>query len=374
LGLRARVIVIVVVTVFVTNLGWGLSRNRTDAATRQADARSHALQLARALAGPCSVPLATRQIEDLDAILARFADEQDWGRLDLVEVAIVDTEGAIVAHTDPQRFGAWLDDPFSADAQADDQPHSERFVADGEPRLRVSMPIVSGVRWGTVIATVSLSRVERRIRESRETVLTTSLLLAAVLTLVLFFVLDRANRQLSEAAEELERLARTDGLTGLANHRTLTELLDNEVVRAERYGQPLSLMMIDVDHFKAFNDTHGHPAGDVVLVGIAALLRQRLRTVDVAARYGGEEFAVVLPATGLQDATRLAQELVRAVRERTFEGEATQPGGAITISAGVGCWAGAPETAGQLLERADAALYAAKAAGRDRVELAGEPT
>lgn len=371
MGLRARVIMIVVAAVLVSNLGWGLTQSRHDAAMLRADARGQALELMRALAAPCSVPLATRRIEDLDAIIARFGEEDDWVNLDLLEVAIVDAEGGVVAHTDPQQFGSWMDDPFSARAIEESAPLTEEVTVDGHHLLRVSMPIVSGLRWGTVLASVSLDRVERRVADGRATVLTTSLLLSAVVAMLLYVVLARANRELVAAADELKRLARTDSLTELANHRSLQDTLNREVERAGRYEQPLSVLMIDVDHFKTFNDSHGHPAGDVVLVQVASVLRQRLRTVDIPARYGGEEFAVVLPATAATDALRVAEELVTAVRSRVFEGEQSQPTGRLTISAGVAQWSGKPESPGDLLSRADEALYEAKAAGRDQAVLAG---
>ncbi len=178
--------------------------------------------------------------------------------------------------------------------------------------------------------------------------------------------------ELEAANEELALLARTDGLTGLANHRAFHEHLGRELDRARRYGQPLSLVMVDVDHFKLYNDTHGHPAGDRVLEGIAELFRRRLRSVDIAARYGGEEFGLILPATPLEAATRVAEQLVAAVREAALVGEESQPNGKVTISAGVARWDG-NEAATELLQRADAAMYRAKQFGRDRAHVAPSP-
>src|SRR5262249_308209 len=113
---------------------------------------------------------------------------------------------------------------------------------------------------------------------------------------------------------KLEALATTDGLTGLKNHRAFQEYLEQEFERAARYGLPLSLAMLDVDHFKQYNDTYGHPAGDEVLKTLAELLQDKIRLTDFVARYGGEEFVIVLPNTG-GTAAREAIERVRAAIE-----------------------------------------------------------
>jgi diguanylate cyclase (GGDEF)-like protein len=171
----------------------------------------------------------------------------------------------------------------------------------------------------------------------------------------------------------IERLAITDGLTGLYNHRHFYQRLGEEVARAQRYGLLLSLLMIDIDDFKAFNDRHGHRAGDHLLRELGRVLEgQTRRQVDVVARYGGEEFAVILPSTGATEAKDAAGRLRRAISEGlpVAEGE-TRPD--VTVSVGV---AGIPDHASSvddLVEAADAALYRAKALGKNRVELPAEP-
>jgi len=167
------------------------------------------------------------------------------------------------------------------------------------------------------------------------------------------------------------RLASTDGPTELYNHRTFRERLTQEVDRANRYGRPLSLLMVDVDHFKVYNDTYGHPQGDVVLQEIARLLREISRTSDTVARYGGEEFALILPETDRASAEKLGNRLREQVACHPFLGAERLPAGELTISVGVATHtlAGAKEA---LLHAADAALYTAKRTGRNRVCVAEE--
>lgn len=161
-------------------------------------------------------------------------------------------------------------------------------------------------------------------------------------------------------------LASTDGLTELYNHRTFHERLSQEVDRAKRYERPLSLIMIDVDHFKVYNDTYGHPQGDVVLRELARLLKEGSRTSDTVARYGGEEFAIILPETDQSRAQNIGNRLREQVEEHVFPGEERLPSGRLTISVGVATHRlnGTKEV---LLHTADTAMYMAKHAGRNCV-------
>ncbi len=173
-----------------------------------------------------------------------------------------------------------------------------------------------------------------------------------------------------ERAERLNfELAMKDMLTGLANRRAITDQLLNTVARAQRQGQYLSVVMLDIDHFKQVNDSYGHQAGDMVLRGVAQTLQSRLRAQDQIGRFGGEEFLVILPDTNLEGAQTLAEALRTAV-----EATPTQWGAhsiAVTISIGVrgGAVTGG-DTADSLVGAADAALYRAKQNGRNRTELA----
>jgi len=173
---------------------------------------------------------------------------------------------------------------------------------------------------------------------------------------------------LVHSAEEYAELATVDGLTGIHNRRHFMTRLDDEWTRFQRYARPLSLLMIDVDAFKAINDQHGHAAGDQVLVYVARACGAHKRGPDVVARIGGEEFAVLLPETALKEAQVVAERLRMLVAERPVRCGDDKV--AVTVSIGV-----ATSTAGMadptdLMKRADAALYAAKRGGRNMVSVA----
>ena len=172
--------------------------------------------------------------------------------------------------------------------------------------------------------------------------------------------------------------AETDGLTGLSTRRSFAYHLAEEVVRCRNYGDPLSLLMLDVDHFKHYNDTNGHPAGDEVLRGVADVLRKSFRKTDMVARYGGEEFVVIMSGLQKDQAYALADRVRVSIQNIDFPHSARQPLGRVTISAGVATFPQDAATGDELLSSADRALYDAKRAGRNRVvpyqaaELPGE--
>ncbi len=174
--------------------------------------------------------------------------------------------------------------------------------------------------------------------------------------------------QRAQLFSEVERMATTDGLTGLVNHRQLQLVLGERLAEARRYRRPLSLLLGDIDHFKAVNDTHGHPAGDAILRGVAEVLSGAARETDVVARYGGEEFVLVLPETDATAAGALAERVRAAVEARPFPiGGGTLR---ITLSLGIATFPEAAADKAELIARADAALYAAKHAGRNRAVAA----
>lgn len=169
--------------------------------------------------------------------------------------------------------------------------------------------------------------------------------------------------------DQLKELATTDGLTGLLNRRTFDAVLDGELSRTGRERQPLSLLMIDVDRFKAYNDRYGHPAGDKCLKLVATSLRDTtLRSGDSLARYGGEEFVAILPNTDEDGAYVIAERLRRSLRDLALPHEGSEKG-VVTVSIGIASYSGTvvERSDAELLRRADQALYDAKAAGRDRV-------
>jgi diguanylate cyclase (GGDEF)-like protein len=181
-----------------------------------------------------------------------------------------------------------------------------------------------------------------------------TLVLALLLTLLTLRTL-RANKEL---LERMSRLAQLDGLTGIANRRTLDESVPVEFARARRSGQPLTLVMIDLDHFKRYNDKRGHAAGDALLRAASQAWTKQLRPTDLLARYGGEEFTLVLPACNPDHAAQLIDRMRPLLPDRQ------------TFSAGLATWDG-DETTIELVQRADRALSQAKKGGRNRTMIAG---
>ncbi|HKE91557.1 MAG TPA: diguanylate cyclase [Gemmatimonadales bacterium] len=215
-------------------------------------------------------------------------------------------------------------------------------VAAGD--LDVDLPVHSGGEVGYL--TKMFNTMVVRLREGRE-------------------ALDAANETLRRKNEELERLSVTDGLTGLYNRRRLMETLTDETRRSQRLKHTFAVLMVDVDHFKKYNDSFGHQAGDAVLSKVATLLREATREVDFVARYGGEEFLVLLPETGMSEALDIAERIRTRIAAEVFHGRH------MTVSIGVAEFPLHGETADQVVGAADEALYEAKREGRDKVRRAG---
>jgi len=177
----------------------------------------------------------------------------------------------------------------------------------------------------------------------------------------------REIRQLRDALDNLQREASTDALTQLANRKTFDSVIAQTIREAEETGRPLCLLMVDVDHFKSFNDTYGHPLGDQILKLIGRSLVETIQPKDTAARYGGEEFAVILPGTNLEAAIAIADDIrLRVAGRRVTNRRTGETLGQVTLSAGVAQFV-AGETITSLVHRADEALYLAKREGRNRV-------
>jgi len=190
----------------------------------------------------------------------------------------------------------------------------------------------------------------------------------------------RRTRELRQLVKQLEELALRDGLTGLFNHRYFQETLNAEIARAIRYGRKLSLVFLDVDNFKNYNDGLGHLAGDALLKQLSKILsntgdspdiRARGRLSDIPCRYGGEEFVIILPESDKNGALVRAERVRVAVEEYSFEGREKQPAGKVTISVGIAAFPDDAKTKQELIQAADDAMLRAKRAGKNRVVVAG---
>jgi diguanylate cyclase (GGDEF)-like protein len=208
--------------------------------------------------------------------------------------------------------------------------------------------------------TSAFNEMARRVRDSRDELAESATALA------------RTNDQLEQAKERFRSQAITDALTGIFNRRHFEDCLDEQIARASEEGKPLSLLLLDLDHFKQFNDRWGHTEGDAELRRVAALLQRTVRSTDIAFRYGGEELAVLLPACSKEQAMVVAEKVRIAVGSGTQR--PSRFGARTTVSAGVATYPADGRVARGLVDTADAALYQAKAQGRDRVVAAGGPS
>jgi diguanylate cyclase (GGDEF)-like protein len=231
-------------------------------------------------------------------------------------------------------------------------PRALQFKLDQIRPWAIGVIAVTLIAGGGLVVLRSMS-VEEQVRWLI-TLLAVTLVLGALAIMLALRTL-KANRALLNG---MRQLAREDALTGAINRRGLDDVIPIEFARARRSGQPLTFVMIDLDHFKRYNDRRGHPAGDAVLRGAAQAWLKQLRPTDMLARYGGEEFTLVLPATDAKQAEQLVDRLRALVPDRQ------------TFSAGIATWDGY-ETSTEILQRADAALLQAKKAGRNRTMVSG---
>jgi diguanylate cyclase (GGDEF)-like protein len=224
----------------------------------------------------------------------------------------------------------------------DEVTESARRIASGETGVRVE---VDAARGEVAVLARSFNDMAGQLETQRRAV-------------------EERNGELMRANEVLEQLSITDGLTHLHNHRHFHDQFSREVKRADRSGQPLCLMLIDIDDFKVLNDNHGHASGDLVLAAAAQLMNAQVRESDYLARYGGEEFAMLLPQTRLDGAVALAEKIRSALSEHAFALADAEERVRVTVSIGV---AEHIATADETFDAADRALYEAKAAGKDCV-------
>ena len=387
----------------------------------QFDMRRRNTQVLEAIGVTAAVSVAQNDMAALDTLVAHVFERTRGG--ELTKLTVVDNEGRVLADNAPERFGALEKDAFALSAISAEEPVWQR---DGT-QLRIGVPAKSGLRWATVLAQYSLDQVNQQVERTRAQWLGFALALFAVIAMILFLGIERLvarplvalqgavrkisegslntrapplrglemrelseminkmavtlqaerdnleksvadrTRELQEANARLERLAVTDGLTGVYNHRRFQEGLASELLRSARTGRPVSVLMADVDLFKKVNDAMGHPAGDELLRRLAGVLNSALRGTDLLARYGGEEFAALLPETSKTVAGQVAERMRAAVEaELNADGRWTQK---ITISVGVATYPDDGKTGEQALSAADEALYVAKHQGRNRVVI-----
>lgn len=229
-----------------------------------------------------------------------------------------------------------------------------RFLGTGSFAVA---PLRAGSCWVGVI--VGDHFVERRTVDDDE--VTALGVAASTLGVVL------ENAALQAEGKTLRALAEKDALTGINNRRNVLEILRREIDRARRYGKPLAVALLDVDHFKSWNDLHGHQVGDMVLQTVAQIISSASREVDACGRYGGEEFLIVLPETGADHAVLYAERLRAAIEAHGVDLAAVYPPALLTVSIGVTQLLPRGDDDRQMIQRADNALYAAKAHGRNRV-------
>lgn len=216
---------------------------------------------------------------------------------------------------------------------------------------------------------VILTDISAHVASSRRTVflgVAGGVLVISLLIGFFYLLTGRIGRRIAQYEEELQRLATRDGLTGLYNRRMFHTLLAQEFAHAQRFNRPVSLLMLDIDHFKHVNDTWGHLAGDAILKGLGELLNRQARAMDRVCRYGGEEITVILPESDLNAATEVAERLRAAIETQLFDvggGEFIR----ITGSIGVASWPAQADNEEKLIAAADVAMYAAKQNGRNQV-------
>jgi diguanylate cyclase (GGDEF)-like protein len=248
-------------------------------------------------------------------------------------------------------------------------PHAQSVLLDGAEYRVVQTPLVGGPAPIRLAAFAPAAEIGRPVSRSER-------LLAACLAVTFVALLLLVRLLARPALVPLVRLARdarssgTDDLSNLPNRRAFAEAAAAELVRARRSGRPLAVVLVDIDDFKRVNDTFGHSTGDRVLCGVADVLRDHFREIDLAARFGGDEFAVLLPETDVAGAREAAERFVTALSDREFGDGPSRPHG-ITVSAGVA--AAANVEIDVLLEAADRALYRAKEHGKNQVQVEAVP-
>lgn len=421
MGIRGKLALLVPGLVALTVIGVAIGVTEQQRREQMQQMRDRNKQMLEGLGMTAAVHVAQNDMAGLDALVANISH----ARLDpdLVELAVINQDGRVIAHSDPTRFNELASDDFTRRALLSEDAVASRV----EQHLHIGVPARAGVRWATVTAVYSLDRLHATTSKMRGAWLIGAGILGLVISALLFsglyrlvirpvrtltkvarqmgegvlearvpplgtgelgelgdafnrmaaaLAVQRENlevavaertRELQEANARLETLAVTDGLTGVFNHRRFQEALAQEAQRSARNQRKFSVMMVDVDHFKRFNDTLGHPAGDELLRNLARTLKRELRVTDLIARYGGEEFAVILPDTD-QDVAHAAAERLRAAVEKDLN--PPDRAARVTVSVGVATYAADGDAPQTILIAADKAMYSAKNSGRNRVVAA----
>ncbi len=357
----------------LAELAEGLNENRTRAAERARVSRlsrrsaqrsldpappnfdatrefSESLKLAYVVG---SVRASTAAIGGYEQVVVWLMDDEQRRLLEIQENAA----GAAV--TAPLEVGQGLAGRAAKSGRMtfEDSAGQVRFNNHGQARVRaIATPLIVGAR---VVGVLEARHLEARIA-TKEVLELMEMLATHAATAI-------ESARLHEAIEERSQV---DALTQLLNRRRLEEDLEAECKRCARYGRPLTFVMLDVDHFKAFNDSHGHPKADTALQAVAEVIEGCVRTTDTAYRYGGEEFCVLLRETAAEDAMHFAERVRQRIEERFESGELK----GITASLGVADFGAETSTPRALVEAADAAMYESKHAGRNRIALSVRPS
>ena len=250
---------------------------------------------------------------------------------------------------------------------ADERFANSAYLRMRQPKSVICLPVVT---QGKLIALVYLENNQMENAFTARQQLTLELLSGqAAISLVNARLYDSLERKVQQRTEELRQMSLKDGLTGIANRRSFDERLALEWRRSLRSGEPLSLLMVDIDHFKQYNDHYGHLDGDACITEVAhALQRAASRPGDLVARYGGEEFAILLPNTDEEAAAQVAEYCLRSVAARAIPHAQSSAGPHVSVSIGACTLAvSADDQIGTLIGQADQALYHAKRNGRARL-------
>ncbi|MEC9466530.1 MAG: diguanylate cyclase [Myxococcota bacterium] len=431
MGLRLKMGLAIAALVSSVLLVNGLVMIAEERVEKEAQLTERGIALLSSFSIPCAIAMANHDTAMLDDYLAGFVLHAR--EIDLDYVSIVDAERRVLSDTRPGRFQALEDGAFMKLAQKSTGPVSRSIEIEGRQRVEVAVPVISGLRWGTLVAGFRTERLETQIERKRAQLLLAGVGVAFLVCALAFGVLwklvlvpvfrmrdmarrfgggdldarvieegrrdelgqlanqlnrmasqlqdytegledvveartqelAQSNLSLREANARLDELAHTDELTGLSNRRRFMQQLHFEVARGKRSLHQFGLLMIDLDHFKHYNDSHGHRQGDVLLAEIARLFRQILRTTDLVGRYGGEEFIVLLLDTTPSEGRIALSKLFAAIERAKFPFGEMQPLGAVTLSAGAAFYPDDGDSAELLIERADQALYRAKDEGRN---------